>query len=339
MKITIAERLKPFSHLPGTRCILPFTGWELQAFPTLLKFKHLETLEMQEYRLDWKGPVLDFTVQLDLEKGVIEVFGHTACGYRRVVLKRIEEGIELLQKERGRVILPPMSDRYLNRSFPFERLSLGTSKTLDWEYVCRRRDLREILPVWFYLGQMVSSKESTRVGAAALLKECEKMEVASHYLKFFLVGFHGLLTPRLRDVDYQGIIPEISCTEKSCEGEEGSPLTILSEGAGLIRSLFFKEINQEWAILPLLPPEFHSGRLVNVRTHQGDKIDLEWSKKTLRRLLIHPQQSRKVFLRLQKKLTSYRFRTSLKEKGIRQNSDQPLFLVSGQTLFLDRFEK
>jgi hypothetical protein len=317
LKIAIAERLKPFSHSPGASCLIPWSSWKVQAFPALLKFENLISSEKLDSRLDWKGPVLDFTLELDLEKGVVWVYGHTAEGYRRVSIEMTPEGLALEKK----VILPGSKIEK-----PLERLSLGMSKSLDWELVGRRHLMAEVFPVWFRLGQMVPE-----AGTAALFQTCEKTEVAKLYLKIFLAGFEGILTPRLSDTDHQGILSD--------EQFPKSPLALLTEGAKNIRSLFFKEAEQEWAFLPCLSPEFHAGRFLQLQTRAGDKIDFEWSKKLLQKVIIHPADGREIFISLPKPLKSCRLRSSLKQKGIRHSFEKPLVLARSQTLFLDRFEK
>jgi hypothetical protein len=321
LKITIAEKLRPFSHLPGACCMIPWSSWKVQAYPALLKFENLMTSETQEHPLHWKGPVIDFTMELDLEKGCVWVYGKTAEGYRRVRIEMTDAGIEIsFDKEKKKTVLPG----HRITSHPLERLSLGSSKALDWELVRRRSDMAEILSVWFRLGQMIPHA-GEKVGAAAFLKECEKTEVVSTYLKPFLAGFEGILSPRLADTDLQGIIPE---------GPFSSiPLIMLSEGARRIRSLFFTEGANEWNFLPCLAPQFHAGRFTGLRTEAGDLIDFEWSKKQLKRVVIHPAVSRQVFIRLPKPLISCR-------AGKKRHSlDQPLDLISDKPLFLDRFEK
>lgn len=323
MKITIAERLKPFCHLPGASCAIPWSSWEVQAFPALLKFENLITFQKLEYRLNWKGPVLDFTVELDLEKGVVWVYGRTEEGHRRVCIEMTKQGIDLIfDKEKKKETLP--AEGYLESS-SLERLSLGMSKALDWELVRRRHDMAEVLPVWFRLGQMVPCS-GEKVGTAALLQECEKLDAVKTYLKVFLAGFEGILAPRLTD-RYQGIVPEGKFSS--------SPLILLAEGARYIRSLFFNENSQKWNFLPCLPPEFHAGRFLQLQTKAGDKIDFEWSKKLLRRVVIHPAESREVLLSAPKPLKSCR----LNAKKGRHSLEQPLSLKAGQTIFLDRFEK
>lgn len=323
MKITIAERLKPFSHVPGAACVIPWSSYKVQAFPALLIFENLLTFQKHEYRLGWKGPVLDFTLELDLEKGVVWVYGKTVEGHRRSCIEMTEQGIAIDKKlvVAGVKVSP----------HPLERLSLGMSKALDWELVSRRHEMAEILPIWFRLGQMVAHSKTAKIGTAALLRDCEKMEVASTYLRLFLAGFEGILCPRLSDTDHQGIIPEGHFSE--------SPLVLLTEGANYIRSLFFKETAENWGFLPCLSPEFHAGRFVNLETKAGDKIDFEWSKKLLQKVVIHPASEREILIHLPKPLKSCRLRASLKEKGTRHFLEKPLIISSRQVLFLDRFEK
>ncbi|HEX4840410.1 MAG TPA: hypothetical protein VFU89_08220 [Rhabdochlamydiaceae bacterium] len=332
MKITIAERLRPFSHLPGASCVIPWSSYKLQAFPAMLIFENLRTFEKHEVPLvplGWKGPVKEFTVELDLEKGVVWVYGKTVDGHRRLCIEMQEDGIAIDK----RVVVS--AARLVTH--PIERLSLGMSKKLDWELVARRQEMAEILPVWFRLGQMVPSGGTVKVGTASLLQECEKLDVTETYLKLFLTGFEGILCPRLSDTSYQGIVPEGKFSE--------SPLILLTEGMKYIRALFFKETDQSWEFLPCLAPEFHAGRVVELTTKAGDKIDFEWSKKSLQKVVIHAESSREIFLSIPKPFNFCRLRTSpgdkgdRGEKGSRHFFEKSLRLLSGQKLFLDRFEK
>lgn len=300
MQLRIAERLRPFSHLVGTICMIPFSHWQVQAFPTLLKFTNLKTGEEKEESLPWQGPVDDFTLELDLEKGVVGVWGKTAKGYRRHFIEM----------------------KTVNLPMPKERLSLGMHKKLDWELVKRRCDLKEILPIWHRLGQMAPQE-----GSMTFLHPFTKLDVTDHFVNLFRLHFSGLFVPRLTDTDHQGLKPVVRI--------EKSPLSILSGGAREIRQLFFKE----WDFLPCLPPEFHAGRMVNVTTQTHDRVDFEWSKKMLRRVVITPAVSQEIVLSFQKPLKSFRLRNSLKDRGVRQKVDQSIILTQGKPVFLDRFEK
>jgi hypothetical protein len=288
MKITIAQKLRLFSHLPGARCIIPNSSWIVEAFPTLLRFENLVTGKKREEKLDWQGPVVNFTVEQDLEKGRVRIFGHTAQGYRE---HTIQEG--------------------KNPLF-VEKLSLGMNKALDWELMKRRCNMAEILPVWFRLGQLVPT-----TGKAHLSEDLKGI---------FQAYFQSMLTPRLTDDDHLGIFPP---RHKIAE----DPLALLSEGFSSIRSLFFQEEKDVFSFLPSCAPEFHAGRFIT------EEVEFEWSKKLLQRVIVKPKKSRQIIFRLHKPLKSFRVRTSLKEKGRRIFSEQPLLLEENSSLFFDRFEK
>jgi hypothetical protein len=302
MTIQIAARLKPFCHLPGTTCVIPLTHVQLQVFPTLLRFLDLATGKAWEEKLDWKGPVEGFTVELDLERGCVEVFGKTQSGFRRFPIKQ-----DLAMKK------PEI-----------EQLSLGSHAKLDWELVLRRMDMEEMVPVLFQLGQLVPDSNAT-TPILNFLKFSDKNEIAAQLASFFKTGFHGMLAPRLTDEDFQGIVEE---------GKTGgSPLALLREGYKAVRSLLFTE-DDGFSFLPNIPPQFHAGRLLNLRSSHGDLISIEWSKKQLKKVVIKPASTREVPLTLQKFLGSFRI-----NKKVKHDVKKTLSLTAGKTLFLDRFEK
>ncbi len=294
--------MKPFCHLPGTTCIIPGTTIQLQAFPTLLRYVDLSTGKAWEEKLDWKGPVNDFTVLLDLDHSQVEVFGKTDAGYRRQIIHL--------------ATAPPQ---------PIERLSLGAHTKLDWELVLRRMDMEEMVPIFFELGQLVPQATAT-TPILNFLSFTDKTKIAHQLRCFFKAGFYSLVTPRLTDTDFQGLVDDTPVS--------GSPLALLSAGYCAIRSLLFQEEGDKLSFLPLLPPEFHAGRLRDLSTSHGDKIYLEWSKKLLKKVIIIPGKTRTMHLDLQKSLKSFRV-----NKKVRHIGDDPLPLEEGKTLFLDRFEK
>ncbi len=294
------SKLKPFSHLPGTRCIIPQTTIQVQAFPALLRFTDLATGKTWDEKSGWKGPVDDFTLEHDLQKGHLRVFGKTAEGYR----------------------MRQIGDRF--KTDQLEQLSLGKHTKLDWELILRRENMEEMVPVLFELGQLVPVT-TAQTPILNFLKFSDKIEVAQQLKLFFKTGFHGLMAPRLSDNDFQGIIEE--------GRSDGSPLALLREGYLAVRALFFTE-EDGFSLLPTLPPEFHAGRLLNLRSKEGDIVSLEWSKKLLKKVYIKPAKTREIPLTLQKSLCSFRI-----NQKIKHDVKKPLALIEGKTLFLDRFEK
>ena len=323
MKILIAERLRPFSHRPGTQCLIPKSEWQVQVFPALLRFENLLSGEKKETALNWRGPVLDFTVELDLEKNVVKIFGHTQDGYRCITVQRIQDEIFLdgVKVASCDSVAPETT----------ERLSLGMSKALDWELVCRRRNLCEIFPVWHRLGSLTPQVSPQDSGTASLLQIPEKKEIAAHFTALFMAAFQGILAPRLFDNEFQGIVG-------SMPKPGASPLVLLSEGARLIRSLFFQESSDKISLLPHVPPQFFAGRFLRLKTRAGHVFDLEWTKKTLRRVVIHPKTDDVLALELPKAVKRFRVREHLKDRGRVVQAGSTVACQAGHTLWLDRFE-
>ena len=78
MEISIAEKLRPFSHEPGTSCLIPGTTLVMRVYPSCIQVFDLENSPPKlvwETFLDVIGPVRDFTVQQDLEKMRVLVWG------------------------------------------------------------------------------------------------------------------------------------------------------------------------------------------------------------------------------------------------------------------------
>jgi len=332
MRIVIGERLRPFSHLPGVRCILPYSGKIVQIFPTRLRIGE------QEILLPIQGPVRPFTIELDLEKGKIVVFG-TACkeSFRYQIVQQ-KEKIEI-RCDKGKFCFS-LDSKAVMEPLPCERLSLGSHKQLDWELVLRRKELSELFPALFRLGQLIPAVvESTRPGTAALLTQCavriatgDKPGLQAAFIDLWEAAFEGILAPRLVDEQFQGIVPAEPLSSIT------SPLILVQEAALLVRSLFIQEEGIVLSLLPSLPPELFFGKLCNVQTAYA-ACDLEWSKKLLRLCIIRPHQDAEITLKLQRSLKRFRKRTSPKGRGEMVDVNTPLQLKAGVPLYLDRFEK
>jgi hypothetical protein len=333
MKIKSVVRHHPFSHQPGICCPLPGSHISIKLFPARLSFFRAETL-LFSLDLEIQGPVLDFTVQLDLEQMQIKCFGHTRKGYLRYTLKKEAEnllltceklpegkltcysGCQVLQLVVGQAVSLYTDPAYCGNVA--ERLSLGMHKKQEWERVVSRLDLKEIFPIWMRLGQSTPSVESAvkEEGTLRLLEKCrslvqmrEKQQIGSAFETLFLASFEGILTPRLYDSNYQGILPREEVAQSA------SALLLLTQGASLIRSLFFQEEEKILKLLPCLLPDFHAGRCVEMRTAAGERLDFEWTKKQMRRLIFYPVQEKELHFKFSKEFKRCRVRASLKEKG------------------------
>lgn len=344
-QIAIQERLKPFSHTTWFRTVLPRTTCLVEVFPTAV---HVQEWQGSTYKalFDITGPVKGFTVELDVKKSALRVFGHAQEGPFAYLLFA-EEGKLYLFLEKGPLPFPLKMKKHLmdleafQETVPLERLSLGMHRKQEWDQVIRRCDLREILPTWLALGAQMPELEeqgSEKGGNFALLTTCketiaagEKLGVCPAFENLFAATFSGLFAPHVNDPRLLGLSQPTS--------EVLSPLPLLKEGAQLIRSLFFQEEKGRIKLLPVLPPPFHAGRFLNVQTKKGDLIDFEWTKKLLRRVRIRPGKTGKVTLQLQRPLKTFRRRLGRDDRGVRCSVNDPLELIEGQSLYLDRFEK
>lgn len=306
MRIQITQKLRPFSHQPGTCCLIPFTTWEVQIFPAKLQFRNLAGAGKEEKNLPIFGPVKNFTALLDLEKGRVEVFGHGKKGYFRYFISPKE--YPFLKGEKL-----PLSKK---------RLFFGVHKKQDWDAIHSRSQMGEVFPFWVRLAALIPAKPFASVGTGNLLEQGLLEET-------FQAGFQGILSPRLEDENHLGLVPE----EKTSK----SPIGLIHEGAKQIEELFFLDDQNSWHFLPSLPKELHSGRFVFVDTKEGDLVHFEWSKKELKKVIIDPVKTRSIKLSLQSRLKSFRVRKSLRQKGERMSRASSLDLVKGQRIYLDRF--
>lgn len=365
MKITIAERIHPFSHQLGTKFLLPKSSLTVQVFPTRLQFADLENPSIAFFvDLTFAGPIKEFNSELDLEHGLLRVFGKTRDGYMRYLVQAGIDGVLLTMEKipngivecrhslspitfslsKEEPLLIPLSLADCKGATGDERLSLGLHKAQEWESICSRLDFKEIFPLWHRLcAWMPTLRRSSHEGNYQLLEECrrkienrEKEHVLEAFEHFFLSSFEGVLTPRLFDTQYQGILQAFAKQNTSI-----ALLPLLTEGGSLIRSMFFQENQNELAILPCLPAQFHCGRMTGVKTSQGSVIDFEWTKKNLRRLrLLSSASGGKACLKLPKGIASCRLkigRKTMKHPSIDPDGKMTLLLNPGDVVHLDRF--
>ncbi|NGX47592.1 MAG: hypothetical protein K1000chlam3_00971 [Chlamydiae bacterium] len=298
MRIQITQKFRLFSHRPGIRCLIPFTTWEAQIFPTKIFLTNLA--ESGEKELDIESSLKGFTVMQDLERGRITISG-----------KELK--------------IPSFLKKYPLAPSK-KRLFMGIHKKQDFEMIQRRSDMAEIFPFWLRLAQLIPEVPLPKkmIGTMQLLKE-GKLDL------LFQAAFQGILCPRLKDENYLGLIPDVEVPKNL------SPLGILHEGARQIEALFFQTEEDHLHFLPHLPKEFHAGRFIHLQTPDGDELDMEWSKKQLKKVLIRPAKTRTITLVLKRGLKTFRVRKSTRQKG--ERAANTLHLKAGQTLYLDRFMK
>jgi hypothetical protein len=311
MKITVAARLRPYSLRPGIRLLLPGTLLQVSCTPTRLQIEGVGEV-CWDVRAN---PLAPFLVEQDLERGSIRVACETDQGLLRYRLHCSGD----LEMERGP---EPTSRCVFSTScavIPEERLSLGSHRQLHWERIAARADLEDLLPVWMRLGQMTPGNPEQLPNA--LQAPLRPEQIADLLRSQFQIGFSGLMVPSRNDPHGWG---------SSVDGD------LLPAGARFIRGLFVRESDAELSLLPLLPPQLHCGRLCCARLKWG-ALDMEWSKKLLRRLILRPTGPVELSLKLQPELRRFRLRHSQQDRGRTVQVGEPL-QISGP-VFLDRFEK
>lgn len=347
MHIKITERLRPFSHTPGMYCILPGSSLRLQIFPALLVVHDLSEAEpqlMAEIPVPVKGPVKEFTIQLDLEKSALHVWGESDQGYFRYQIRSAPQPFHmLLESDKGLSSWSP-NPSFNHASFQvqkissqpknyspalIDRLSLGSHKSQDWDMVKRRGELVEILPAWLRLGQLIKVPDNISYeGTAALLKVCQnasKLEAYEAFQNLFNVAFEGVLSPSLKDNQHQGF--ELALPPSSL-----SPLILLTEGAKAIRSLFIRAHKNEIFVLPCLPPQFHCGRFLQVRCDHLGLLDVEWTKKAIRCMVFHAETTESIHFHFPKDVLRFRL------NGQSYPAGKPIDVEKGQLYTFDRFQ-
>jgi len=319
--INIAGRLRPFSHEPGAKCLIPGTPYIVEAFPARVRIWEFDGRILQEIELPAKGPLKQFTLMQDLERGCVSVFSEQ---YRIHILPNLK----ILFSKNSH--LPSLENQ--------ERLSFGSHKKMDSEALRRRRDLSALFSIWFRLGSLLKlpPRSKDNRGVFRLLEDCRTIQhpelIMNAFEKLFLVGFESLFIPRSSDTQFQGII------DPKEPSSVDSALYLLTEGAALIRSLFFSAFEDSISILPRLPPQLFAGRMTDVVSLHGS-FDFEWTKKTIRRLQCKAQRDGVITINFQPQMVSCRLRLHPKDKGQIFQCGDSLAIKSGSIYLLDRFQK
>lgn len=357
MRVVIAQRFAPFSHnLHGTSCVIPGSAIKATIYGTRLFLHdicaHLSQPIGEVIFEGIEGPIEEFTVQQDLEKQIVKIRGRGKNGYFFYTLKAHTNTLQLsLHKAPintrliglGEIISPGEEKSILSNlltldpsSKKLERLSLGSHKKQEWERIYQRKDLREILPFWFFLGQQLPPPIFSKNRTPSMLEECKSAlaenkpeKTEELLLDLIRICFDGIFNPIAQDTYYQGL--RINPLSSEC-----SPLALLTEGTHLIRSFFVQTSSNQLKLLPHLLPQLHCGRMQGVYWGKGNNLELEWRQKKIRKVLL--EVKRETFeLILPSEIQQCRMiNLSTKEK---KSIFKPFNLeLSEGRYFLDRFE-
>ena len=138
--------------------MIPRSRWSITAFPSELQFHH-ETTHILPLTLT--GPIKGFTLEQDLERDEVRVFGHAGEGYFHYGIRHVGNELIVLGK-RGIV----RGERHVfsveeaSRGEAKERLFLGSYKQLNMD---KKLGEKEILPALFLLGQKLYPADTVKV--------------------------------------------------------------------------------------------------------------------------------------------------------------------------------
>ncbi|WP_375793536.1 hypothetical protein O1W69_00130 [Chlamydia sp. 12-01] len=331
--IEITQSFKPYTLIPGT--FMPIPGSELyaQIFPTLWRVFSSSHELLNEGCVEAQGPLKRFAVFQDLHRGGLAVM----CEQYKYYILPSGEKVDSLKGH-----LP-----FADSAEPL--LSLGVHKHADLHKIRYRRDLKEVLPLWLRLSTLIpdSSRDGgcLKKGSGALLvdayqkiQERRKTEIYSALTSLYLAGFSENLLPRIYDTEYQGILNELP--KKNTR--EDVPFSLLFYSIAMLRDLFILRDKEIVEILPSLPPEFPCGRFVNIHLQGIGKFSLEWSKKTIRRVYLHAQETTSLLLGFSPELSHCRLRQWEKKQlagSSKVSLGESMEIKAGTTYLWDCFHK
>ncbi|MBB65258.1 MAG: hypothetical protein CMO81_09365 [Waddliaceae bacterium] len=362
----IAKRRQAISHRAGTLCALPGARFALELFPTkwrVLKLSGDEDLCVAEVDVNLSGPLKDFTILQDLDRAQVVLSAHAKEGFFRIVLQAMkeEQGISLycdrspesgfpiqgkgsfLSDDIDTVLLKGqkvcLGKESLVPSLPLTSLCCGVHKKADWALVERRKDLREILPYWFHVASLLPLNEK-QVVPLRWKESIEAVEAKAHdqigvaLIDLWDSAFEGMWVPRLSDFRHLGI--EVA-------KEECAPFDLLAYGARYISQLFLREEELGFSVLPSLPKELFCGRFMNVSMGEWGTVDIEWSKKQIRRMVFRASKNGELLFTFQNFIRSFRLRQDgpsfQDRRGKTCESGKTISVESGKVYYLDHFQR
>ena len=348
--IKIAHRIKPYSHHKPTKCLIPRSVFSAHIVPGMLTLQNELTKRRVLIRILVKGPIEQFTVEINPKRNQVMVSMHTDKGVARYSLYRdandiilkVEKAprgglklrfndVEQGHSKREEVILA--KDQSVMPEPHRERLFLGSTKAQNIEAISWRNDMKEVLPLLFAMSQKVPQIESEKEkgGVYELLKPLGNLKKGHEeaWADLFHAGFESLLAPRANDTDYQGLTKRES---------EDSALPMLVQLKSLILSMFIEVSGSTVEVLPNLPKSFVSGKLIGIETSFG-MIDLEWTKRKIRRMAIYATCEEKVTLKFPPNLISYSVSEGRGFKEVIRKASSPLRVIAKTNYYLTNFKK
>lgn len=324
--IKIEQKLQPFSIFPGTFFQIPGSGLFCQIFHSLIQILDSSYNIIDQVFIE---PSEDrfFCAMQDLHKIGVKIF----LGKKRYWIS-------------SQGVIGEGSLRSQKASFSFEFLSLGINKKLEWEMIYRRKNLLEILPIWFRLGLL-----TPETSLSAEEKKSENFLLFSSICKEFFNQNkdkqYQLLEKLIFSCFSFNLVPQQQCIRRpnhnriNINEQKKIPLFFLWKGSLFIKSLFIKIEGNTFYILPCLLKQFHSGRLINISCGSIGFIDLKWSKKTIKQVVFRSLHDGEVNFIFSKEIFKFRLTVLDCKKKYSVLVGSPIEIKSNNTYVLDCFQK
>jgi hypothetical protein len=294
--------LPAFTHHPGTKIYLAGSSHVIEVFPTAIRVYACHAFDLKcikELVFPELGPLSGWMACVDPMRHNIQIEGRGRHGFVRYRIYSTEEGVFLkpstgmmkvavggigtdVQKSDAfpLVGIPCSLPRY-----PTPRLLLGCNKAPNWDRISEAPVMEEVLPLWYQMSppspDLSLDSSSTLFGAIVeSIQKRDAMTIISAFATFFRVAIDGFFVPKRTDNLFLGY-------EKPLLPDEMLLTQVHPNICGMVRSLFLQEMSDIINILPCLPKELVSGRLLHETLLSGHQIDIEWRKGEVRRVLLH----------------------------------------------------
>lgn len=334
MRFNIKDRFCLFSHEPGVEVLLPFTDCIIKIFPNRW------VVNNRVIDLAIQGPVKGFTVQQDIEKARLVVYGiANGCYFcfflfakqdqlvclldrysKDVISYSLDAKLSTFQKKQE-VVLPISLTSFSPGN---ERLSLGCYKAQNIDLMKINKPIKLLLPVWYRLSQIQPFMDIDLTS-----HQYRSTDLQKSVIHFFNRYFSKVSVPALED-SREGL-PDFF--EKDTNLIEFLQTTYLQ-----IRQLFFMQDDNRFSILPKLPSIFNCGRVISLSGGKYGVIDFEWSKGRIRKLFFKSNLDASIYWDFSN-VSSFRITSLRQGKKAALKAAMPVTVTKGESYLLDHFEK
>lgn len=339
MSLGRLEPCRPLTRRPGAWAPIPGSGWKVQLFPTQIRLlgpqgqRLVQDLLVQDQQV--RGPVRQWTAQLDLDRHEVRIWGE-ANGYYCAVLKARDQAIHLtLGRQQPQVLV--LVEGIESWEPTQERLQFGNHSIQDVDRWGAGLPLSHIIPTWFRLGMSLPSQQAQPQELSLLGLLAQKVEqgnrsgVGQTVLQTRQAGFHDLWAPQAVDHGFWGFgVPPTLRDDQH----------LLAAGARLMRDMVLKTDGDQATLLSCLPKELPAGRLLRAAWPGVGTLEIEWTRGRPRQVLLTPSQSASIRLHWQEgeaRLRPLKDGVPVRAEARSLRSGESLEVVPGRAVLLDRF--